>query len=374
MLIERVINGVNIQVDINKSNAIYFEESFSKKIYSNDIGDILNTIYEERMEILPLTALFEITNNCNFNCPFCYIHNESIKIEKSLDYEKIENVLSSMIKKGLLFCTLTGGECLINPHFSKIYKYLKQNGVLVTVLTNGSLINDEYLSIFKEYKPYKIEISLYGYNQVDFEKNTKQKKYKSDDIKNTILKLRNNDINVICKTPLNSITEQSFYDINDWCNENNIPYYYSPELYDTYDGRSSNKFKIKNKYLIDLIKKSDFELYNKIKKECGQKKYFDCKAGKFDLIITYDWKLLPCFSFRNIEEAMFDINDDFDYAYENMKSYILKYKNKPIEYCKGCIYYNMCKECAATAFSINNCNNCQNSQNKINKILEENNE
>ena len=228
----------------------------------------------------------ELTNNCNFKCPFCYIAGKS-KYAKFRKFDELRPLFDSLIKHGMLFCTLTGGECLLHPDFKKIYLYLKKNGVLVSILTNGSLLNEKIISIFNKYKPYKVEISLYGDEQY-FNKNTMQKNYDLKDIKSNILLLKKHKINVICKTPLNSITENSFSKILNWCNKNNISYYYSSELFNSYDGSDNTKYKLKDKELIKLIKNGNNSLLKQVDYVYGKKYFLIVKRGKYDMMIAYD--------------------------------------------------------------------------------------
>ena len=348
IMIRRNINNVKILIDEKEANSIYFSNSFAGKLIDDSISTILDAIYNQKRIMVPLTVLFEITNKCNFKCPFCYIVNNKEKSEIKR-FDEIKIILDNMINKGLLFCTLTGGECLLHPDFVKIYLYLKNHGVLVSILSNGSFINKEIIKLFKEYKPYKIEISLYGDNDYTFFNNTKQCKINLDIIFNNILKLKENGINVICKTPLNSVTENSFFIMKKWCENNSIPYYYSSELFDTYDGRDNSIYAIKNKSLICQLEKEELELLKLVDYRKGTKKYFDCKAGKYDLIITYDWYLLPCFLLKKNKDFLFPLSDGFDNAYNNLIKKVESYKNRKLEYCNGCKSYNICKECAATA-------------------------
>ena len=62
-------------------------KNFQKKIVNCSRDDILNIIYEERKQFIPLSVTIELTDLCNFNCPFCYIHQND---NKSIKFRKIE--------------------------------------------------------------------------------------------------------------------------------------------------------------------------------------------------------------------------------------------------------------------------------------------
>ncbi|MBQ6858139.1 MAG: radical SAM protein, partial [Clostridia bacterium] len=67
-----------------------------------------------------------------------------------------------MKEAGTLFLLLTGGEPLIYPDFKRLYLELRNIGMLVTINTNGTLIDEEWAAFFGAYKPRRINITLYG--------------------------------------------------------------------------------------------------------------------------------------------------------------------------------------------------------------------
>lgn len=63
---------------------------------------------------------------------------------------------------------LTGGETLLCHEFAEIYKYLYQQGFLITINTNGSIVSSIIKETLIEYPPYRIEITLYGKDKVSY--------------------------------------------------------------------------------------------------------------------------------------------------------------------------------------------------------------
>ena len=158
--------------------------------------------------------------------------------------------------------------------------------------------------------------------------------------------LKNRGINVRCKTQLNNLTYNGFTRIKEWCAKNGIYYYYSCGLRDRYDGSSVKEFELDS----DISKKIYSEIIQdgKISKEFGEKKYFECGAGKYGLMISSDFKIRPCSEFYSIENAIFSSLGNLDDAIKKMVSYIYNYKGKVLKKCKGCESYSVCKECILT--------------------------
>ena len=60
-------------------------------------------------------------------------------------------------------------EVLTRPDFEDIYIYAKRQGLFVSVLTNGTLINDRIIEIWKEYPVEIVSITMYGYSEKVYE-------------------------------------------------------------------------------------------------------------------------------------------------------------------------------------------------------------
>ena len=112
----------------------------------------------------PVMAQFELTACCNLDCKMCYIHNSNSNAlrARELSTETWKRIFDEAYDMGLVFATLTGGECLLRHDFKELYLHLWRKRVRVSIFTNGTLIDDEYVEFFKKYPPEKIRISLYG--------------------------------------------------------------------------------------------------------------------------------------------------------------------------------------------------------------------
>ena len=114
---------------------------------------------------IPLSIGLEITSRCNLNCRHCYINkpaSDKIMRSSELTFKQIDQITDEALKLGTLWIHLTGGEALLRDDFIDIYLCLKRKGFLVSVLTNGTLITEKHIEIFKKYPPRSLEISIYG--------------------------------------------------------------------------------------------------------------------------------------------------------------------------------------------------------------------
>lgn len=131
---------------------------------NNDYIGLLNNWAKSNS--VPLSITYELTPFCNFGCVMCYVHltkEEAKKQGKFLSANEWLKIAHEARKMGTLYVNLTGGEPFLHPEFWKIYSELNKMGFLITILTNGSLIDEKIIENFRKYgAPYRIKITLYG--------------------------------------------------------------------------------------------------------------------------------------------------------------------------------------------------------------------
>ena len=115
-----------------------------------------------------MSAQIELTYCCNLACIHCY--SLGTDSAKELDGHQWKRLLDQLYAAGVLTLTITGGEPLLHPDFCEVYLYAKGKGFLVTVFTNGLLIDDELITLFQKNPPYAIEITLNGITKEVYEK------------------------------------------------------------------------------------------------------------------------------------------------------------------------------------------------------------
>ena len=116
--------------------------------------------FKKEAERIPLEGSIEVTSHCNLDCRHCYIKDNSKKNE--LTYHECCRIIDELTDAGCLWLTFTGGEPFTRKDFLDIYTYAKRKGLLIVIFTNGTLITQEIADYLKEFKPFYLEISLYG--------------------------------------------------------------------------------------------------------------------------------------------------------------------------------------------------------------------
>lgn len=121
----------------------------------------------------PVNGSLELLPLCNMNCDMCYIRLSSLEVKAQGGLHTVDEWIRlgrEMAKSGVLFLMLTGGEPLLFPEFRKLYTELKRMGMILTINTNGTLLDKEWADFFGKYKPRRINITLYGSDDTAYEK------------------------------------------------------------------------------------------------------------------------------------------------------------------------------------------------------------
>ena len=111
----------------------------------------------------PKTLAIEVTNACNYHCPFCYRMSEPLG--EYIPYDTILEIAKET-KQWVPNILLTGGEPTLHPQIAEIINILHNNDVSVSMISNGSgLFNCDITAL---QKLDHIQISLYGTNRNEY--------------------------------------------------------------------------------------------------------------------------------------------------------------------------------------------------------------
>jgi radical SAM protein with 4Fe4S-binding SPASM domain len=123
-------------------------------------------------ERVPLQVSIEVTRRCPLECLHCYNNLPMGDLEakqRELTKEEHFRVLDELVEMGCFWILYTGGEIFARKDFLEIYTYAKQKGFLITLFTNGTIINEQIADYLKEWPPFAIEITLYGRTRETYE-------------------------------------------------------------------------------------------------------------------------------------------------------------------------------------------------------------
>ena len=99
----------------------------------------------------------EYTNQCNLKCKYCYAETNLGKPEISL--KQWIDLLNMLYEQGLRSVTFSGGEPFIRKDFMKLIEEV-QHLFVITINTNGTLINSHISKCLGEYNLKCVQVSI----------------------------------------------------------------------------------------------------------------------------------------------------------------------------------------------------------------------
>lgn len=198
-------------------------------IPSLSYGELSESLHKEAVEKrIPISGGFELTYRCNLRCVHCYVEGEG-NVQKELSFEEICAILDEMANEGCLWLLITGGEPLIRKDFLDIYLYAKKKGFIITLFTNGTLINLDVIECFLEWPPFKVEITVYGASQETYEKVT-QVPRSYDKCMSGINLLVENDIALQLKSMIMTLNKHEVRELKNLSKSLGMPFMFDPIL------------------------------------------------------------------------------------------------------------------------------------------------
>ncbi|WP_281558139.1 radical SAM protein [Thalassomonas sp. RHCl1] len=108
-------------------------------------NNLISDIYRDENFNMPVRYVLGLTNECNLNCPFCFLEKHCGKFKMGLDdWKQVTDQLPDY-SRVILF----GGEPMFYNHFDEIYSYIA-NKFRCTIVTNGTLLTQKKVDVLLE--------------------------------------------------------------------------------------------------------------------------------------------------------------------------------------------------------------------------------
>ena len=327
----------------------------------------------KKMEFKRIPFLFdlEITARCNLNCRHCYINlpaADRMTEDKELSLVEIQEIVDEAVSLVALWCVVTGGEPLLRDDFLDIYLHLKRRGLLVSIFTNGTLVTEEHIRVFKRFPPRDIEVSVYGVSAKTYERITRRSGSFAAFLRGLDLLLESGQ-RVRLKTMSMSSNLSEQHQIARFCRERAGDYFrFDPFLHLRYDGDTSRNQEIKSQRLspeeIVALEHSDPERFQALQKKCDKSimpessfmakgELFLCGAGNASYSISYDGMFRLCSSLWH-PECIYDLrHGSLSFAWRHFVPQVREMRSEREEYlgsCRVCNLINLCMWCPANAY------------------------
>lgn len=320
---------------------------------------------------IPFSFDFDLTARCNNDCNHCYINvpaDDAGYKKRELSLKQIEKIVDEAISMGTLWCLLSGGEPLLREDFKEIYLLLKRKGLLVSLYSNATLIDDDHIELFKHYPPREIEITVYGVTSEIFGKVTNRPSNFTT-FQHGLKLLLDNNIPVRLKTMAMRSNINELPEIAAFCHKHTKDYFlFDPLLHLRYDRDPARNQKILSERLspeeIAAIEHSDQSRSESLKKNChiyiresvqtcSIGHLFNCGLGRETFSISFDGQFRLCASLC-APECVYDLKKgSLHEAWTKFTPKVLSMTTSNPEIrlkCSRCHIFNLCQWCPANAY------------------------
>jgi radical SAM protein with 4Fe4S-binding SPASM domain len=104
---------------------------------------------------------WELTNACNLNCIYCF-NNSGVPFADELTKKEIYDGLRNLYNAGVFRIEFSGGEPTIRPDFVDIIKEAHKRDFVLSIASNGTLIDEKIAALLRDVGVSYVQISLDG--------------------------------------------------------------------------------------------------------------------------------------------------------------------------------------------------------------------
>lgn len=302
----------------------------------------------------PLSGSIDLTHRCNLKCIHCYFREGSCAQEsgdREMSTSRILSLIDEITAAGCLFLLISGGEPLLREDFPEIYAYAKKKGLLVTVFTNGTLLNEKVLELFAELPPQVVEISLYGASAGTYEKITGIRG-SYEKCLNAIQQLLKRRINVRLKTILMTINSGEFTDMENMARKFSVKFRFDAAIFPRLNGdrsplslRVSSREAVEREFSDPDRARGWAEYFNRAQGQPPSDRLYSCGAGVIGFHINAYGILQPCIMPTGIQFNL--LKGSFLEGWRDVVSLLGRRETGDSFLCKTCEKRHLCGYCPA---------------------------
>ena len=303
---------------------------------------------------IPLNGSFEVTMRCNLRCEHCYIpfSKRAGSQQGELSLAEIQRIFSELADAGCLWLLLTGGEPFLRKDFLQIYASAKQQGMIPTIFTNGTLITEKVADYLAEWRPFSIEISLYGATQATYERVTGIPGSFSRCMQGIEL-LVEHGLPLKLKGVLMTLTQHDLQAMQSFAESLDLDFRFDPVVNAGIDGSHYPlQFRLPPEEIVEIEKRDTQRaeilpgaLADLLDIPIDSPKLYTCGAGRSSFHIDPYGGLSLCISAR---EPSFDLRQQsFKEYWENILPALLNKEHSDNYVCATCELRSMCPQCPA---------------------------
>lgn len=323
---------------------------------------------------IPLYGCFELSPICNFSCKMCYVRKTKEQINKEnkkiMDWTDWLALAKECKDMGTLYLLLSGGEPFIYPNFKELYFSLHNMGFIISINSNGTMIDENTVAWLKKAAPSRINITLYGTSKETYKKICGNEDGYTKAI-NAIMLLKEAGIPVVINASMIPENKDDLQEIIEFGRKHNINTRVSTYMFppirrnkENSDSRFSAEEagNIHMKKYQCMLEKKKFDEYvtcqlatlNNNQREneenwgIHKEEYMRCRAGRSSFWISWDGSMSAC-GLVPFPIQVFPFQESFKECWNKLTDKVRT--TSVLKECTNCEKREICNPCVAMIFS-----------------------
>lgn len=277
--------------------------------------------------------------------------------------EEFKSIFDILVDHGLLDAYFTGGEIFVRPDFEELYLYAKKKGVLISLLSNITLLTKHHIELFEEYPVEVISTTMYGYTEEAYERVTgvtgSYKKFM-----NALELLENSNVKYELKYVAMAQNYDDVYKMREFGNKLGVPMVIILDVHPMSDGSTTPmRFRLtpQEAFEFDMKDEGRCSFWKDVAKDIlsgeikirpkrtterfNQGFLYPCSIANQHVFITSDYKMQGCVraSYRQFDLRSGSFEEGWNYL---QKEFVDK-KSSPTYKCNNCQNIRFCEHCVA---------------------------
>jgi len=238
------------------------------------------------------SAWLHLSNECNFDCSYCYLHHSKDKMSLETGLQSVNAMFESAVLHDMQEVVLkySGGEAVFNFEVllamqKKALQLSETTGIKlsVTLLTNGSTINEKLIPILQQYK-INVAVGFDGLNEFqNIHRKYKNGKDTYNDVIVTLEKLQNAEILSDIAVTITDNNVENLPQFVEFLLQNEYPFNFS--FYTENDKAMSKDLKLSENKIIRYLRES----YKVIETYLPNRSYLSSLLDNVDLAVPHQY-------------------------------------------------------------------------------------
>lgn len=304
--------------------------------YMDDASTFERSLLQKaRQKHIPVTGALELLPLCNMNCDMCYVRLSRSEMERQGRLRTVEEwvrLAEQMQKAGTVFLLLTGGEPLLFPDFKTLYRRLRNLGMILTINTNGTLLDEAWADFFATYPPRRINITLYGADAASYDR---------------LCHFPQDFSRIFALGQELGVPVHADHYMMPAVRERSLPFDAQVRLHPG-DAAALAFQALKLQLDADIFRQYVRESVRRVNDPAFPRGdgHISCLAGNCSFFINWQGRLFPCVMLSELSAPVFDLG--FLAAWETVSA---KARNLSLSTkCRQCRFRPICRTCAAASF------------------------